>query len=79
VFANLKALGAQFIHVPILFLNVKLSEVQITNIDQMIAFADGPSAINPKVKREGVVFKEMFGGASWKAISNAYLLSEKVE
>lgn len=62
-------------HVPILHMNVTLEELGITNLDQLIAFADGPS-INAKY-REGLVFKDMDSEFSFKAISNKYLLKEK--
>ena len=48
---------------------------QFTSIDDYLAFAEGPSLINPK--REGVVFKRLDGKDSFKVISNQYLLKEK--
>jgi hypothetical protein len=42
-----------------------------------LKFAEGTSKLNPAQEREGVVFKEMNGGFTFKAISNKYLLGEK--
>lgn len=43
-------------------------------IDDVIKMADGPSLINPKTKREGLVFKAKSRKRyTWKAISNEYL------
>jgi RNA ligase (TIGR02306 family) len=39
----------------------------------MLKFADGKSILNPQQDREGIVFKQVDGGMSMKAISNAYL------
>jgi hypothetical protein len=37
--------------------------------------AEGKSVLNPKAEREGLVFKcNTFGGPSFKAISNRWLL-----
>ena len=46
-------------------------------LDDTLAFADGPSALNPKARREGVVVRSHDGALSFKAISNAFLLAEK--
>jgi len=47
-------------------------------IDDVIKMADGPSVINPKTKREGLVFKaKSRKRLTWKAISNAYLVKSK--
>jgi hypothetical protein len=43
------------------------------SIDDYLTFAEGPS-LNPKSKREGVVFRSLDGTKSFKAISNSYLL-----
>ena len=51
------------------------------SIQSCLALADGDSKINPKTKREGIVFKtrDVIEGqvVSFKAISNAFLLQEK--
>ncbi len=66
--------GDKIYHVPILH-NKSLRQLGITNIDELIAFADGPS-INHK-NREGLVFKAMDSDFTFKVISNKYLLKEK--
>jgi RNA ligase (TIGR02306 family) len=54
---------------------MKLSELVAMGRDAAIAFADGPSQINPDVPREGVVFKSVeMSGFSFKIISNEYLI-----
>jgi hypothetical protein len=62
-------------HVPVLHNNVTLAELGIHNMDDLLAFAVGPS-LNNNV-REGVVFKAMDGSHQFKAISNVYLEQEK--
>ena len=48
------------------------------NMQEVIAMADGKSAINPAVNREGIVFKANSENRfSFKAISNAYLVKQK--
>lgn len=52
------------------------------NVDQLVAFSEGPSALNPKIQREGVVlrplaeeFDEDIGGRlSFKVINPKFLL-----
>lgn len=68
-------------HVPILHDSVTLRELfpnatQDTIIQDLLDYADGPSALGGKF-REGVVFKRVDGQFSFKAISNSYLLKEK--
>lgn len=68
-------------HVPIVHDHISLREMfpdatQDTIIQQLLDYADGPSAFGGKF-REGVVFKRMDGKFSFKAISNKYLLKEK--
>ncbi len=46
-------------------------------IDEMLAYADGKSALNPNFDREGVVVRSMDRKISFKAISNIFLLKEK--
>lgn len=50
-------------------------------VDEILALADGPSMVNPKANREGLVFRPIkeitdpkFGRVSFKAISNKWLL-----
>lgn len=62
-------------HTPVLHAAVTLAELGITNVKELLAFAEGPSLVHPV--REGLVFKRTDGGFSFKAISNKYLASEK--
>jgi RNA ligase (TIGR02306 family) len=61
--------------VPIYFAGVTLSDLGIANIDQLLAFAEGPSLTHPV--REGMVFKRKDGKFSFKVISNSFLAKEK--
>ena len=68
-------------HVPVLHDTVTLKVLfpeatQDTIIQQLLDYADGPSAFGGKL-REGVVFKRMDGKFSFKAISNRYLEKSK--
>ena len=46
-------------------------------VDEMLAYAEGKSALNQNTEREGVVVRSMDRTISFKAISNKFLLSEK--
>lgn len=46
-----------------------------TTIEDILNYVEGKSVINPKVEREGCVFR--FRDVSFKAISNKFLLKEK--
>jgi len=59
-------------HVPILWNNVTLADLGVTNVQELLALADGPSMVHPI--REGLVFKRLDGKFSFKAISNKFLL-----
>ena len=59
-------------HVPVIWSTWKLSEV-----DSILAQAEGRAWLNGDQEREGIVFKQVDGGMSFKAISNKYLLGEK--
>lgn len=60
-------------HVPILAQRAEMSDtLGISNVEDLLKFADGKS-LNHQV-REGVVFKRVDGGFSFKAISNQFLL-----
>lgn len=59
-------------HVPILW-----TEVGLSSLDHILMWAEGKSMLNTRQEREGIVFKEVNGGMSFKAISNKYLLGEK--
>jgi RNA ligase (TIGR02306 family) len=62
-------------HVPVLTMDVSMDELGITDVKGLLAFAEGPSLSH--AVREGLVFKRVDGGFSFKAISNAFLLKEK--
>lgn len=62
-------------HVPVLHTDITLYEYGIFNVDQLLAFAEGPSIKH--AIREGLVFKSMNGEFSFKSISNKYLLKEE--
>lgn len=67
-------------HVPALAYTAKLKDtLGITDIDGLLKFAEGKSVVGDITgpEREGVVFKEVNGGFTFKAISNKYLLGEK--
>lgn len=44
------------------------------NMEDFKKYADGPSAVNPKVKREGVVIRNPKTDFSFKNVSREYLL-----
>lgn len=60
-------------HVPIQWHSFDVAE----DIEAIIAQADGRSWLNKDQDREGIVFKQVDGGMTFKAISNKYLLGEK--
>ena len=60
-------------HVPVLEKDVPLQH----GVDMLLNLAEGKSVLNPKQEREGIVFKQVTGGMTFKAISNKYLLGEK--
>lgn len=65
-------------HVPILYESMMLSSFGYqTVIENIISFADGFSDLKKDQLREGIVFKCVDGGMTFKAISNSYLLKEK--
>ncbi len=72
---RLRDLGADIQHVPILEPAVKLGELNLHNVQDLLKYAEGHSINNPV--REGVVFKRMDGQMSFKAISNLFLEQEK--
>jgi RNA ligase (TIGR02306 family) len=63
-------------HAPVLLVNKDLS---VGSIDEILQWAEGKSVMGDIVgpEREGIVFKEVNGGMTFKAISNKYLLGEK--
>ena len=65
-------------HVPVLAYAAELYDtLGITDIPGILSFAEGKSKLLPTQEREGIVFKEVNGGMTFKAISNKYLLNEK--
>jgi RNA ligase (TIGR02306 family) len=59
-------------HVPVIWSTWELSEV-----DSILAQAEGRAWLNKDQEREGIVYKQVDGGMTFKAISNKYLLGEK--
>lgn len=59
--------------VPILHL---MCPVGTGSIEELLKFAEGKSTLNVNQEREGIVFKDMDGGMTFKVISNKYLLGE---
>jgi RNA ligase (TIGR02306 family) len=79
--ARFLAEGNGFKYVPVLHEQITLKDLfpeatQDTIIQQLLDYADGPSAFGGKF-REGIVFKRVDGKFSFKAISNHYLLKSK--
>lgn len=60
-------------HVPIHVVGKVLKDNNFKTIEDLLAYADGPS-MNPQVKREGLVFKSLDSDFTFKAISNKWLL-----
>jgi RNA ligase (TIGR02306 family) len=60
------------LHVPVIHSKITFKDLGLTNLEEMLKFADGPSMKNPI--REGVVFKRVDGKFSFKVISNLFLL-----
>lgn len=61
----------QLNHVPVIAADVMLPS---DNVQDILAMAEGKSILNDKQEREGIVFKSVMGGITFKAISNSYLL-----
>ena len=58
-------------HVPVL-----MEEMMLLTMDEILAAAEDKSVL-ADTEREGIVFKQVDGGMTFKAISNKYLLGEK--
>jgi RNA ligase (TIGR02306 family) len=69
---RLVELGVKVKHVPVLEYKVKLCDIGLSTVGDILKFAEGPS-LNA-TQREGVVFKRADGQFSFKAISNKWLL-----
>lgn len=61
-------------HVPVVS-NVAI--LSSTNIDELLAYADRKSFLNPNANAEGLVFKSVSDQRSFKVISNKWLLKQK--
>jgi len=59
--------------VPIVYDNISLPN----SLEELLAMAEGKSLLNPKVNREGLVFRTEDQSLSFKAISNNFLLKQK--
>lgn len=66
---------AYVMHVPVIDKDVTISDLGISSVEDLLKYAEGPSYNHPV--REGLVFKRVDGGFSFKAISNAFLAREK--
>jgi RNA ligase (TIGR02306 family) len=67
-------------HAPVLVAGGSLYDtLGITDMPQLLKFAEGKSVMGDITgpEREGVVFKQVDGGMTFKVISNRYLLGEK--
>ena len=62
-----------FSQVPFIELGKVLRYKNFKTIEDLLAYADGPS-MNPQAKREGLVFKSLDSDFTFKAISNKWLL-----
>ena len=65
---------ARLNHVPVI---TNGKDLGIGTVDELLVWAEGKSVLNEKQEREGIVFKQMNGGMTFKAISNKYLLNAK--
>jgi RNA ligase (TIGR02306 family) len=61
-------------HVPVLLVDKDLG---VGSVDEILQWAEGRSKFNLTQEREGIVFKQVDGGMTFKAISNRYLISQK--
>jgi ATP-dependent RNA circularization protein (DNA/RNA ligase family) len=62
------------LHVPV----IEFRKLDFETIQDILAYAGGPSSLNPKVMREGVVFKSLQDPSfSFKVISNEWLLKNE--
>ena len=59
------------LHVPVIS---TYEDLGVGAVEELLLWAEGPSAITPTQEREGTVFKQVNGGMTFKAISNRYLL-----
>lgn len=67
-------LTIDMLHVPV----IETRKLDFETIQDILAYAYGPSSLNPKVMREGVVFKSLQDPSfSFKVISNEWLLKNE--
>lgn len=69
-------------HVPVIRHRAKLfpmirHRAKLFPVQDLLQDAEGKSLLNHKQEREGIVFKEINGGMTFKAISNKYLLKSE--
>ena len=66
----------ELLHVPVLHTDRNLGT---GSVEEILKFAEGKSVMGDITgpEREGIVFKQVGGGMTFKAISNKYLLGEK--
>lgn len=56
----------------------KVSETVLDfNMQDIVKLADGKSLVNPKINREGLVFRDVLGTISFKVVSNNYLIKNE--
>ena len=67
--AIINAMG--LMHVPVI---ANRTTVPYGTVEELLLWAEGASAITSTQEREGIVFKQVNGGMTFKAISNRYLL-----
>jgi RNA ligase (TIGR02306 family) len=65
--------GTRILHVPVL----PRTNLGGTDVTSLLAEAEGKSLLNQAAEREGLVFKCLNSEASFKVISNKFLLNEK--
>ena len=61
-------------HVPVIVNDYTLDETD--TVDELLKLAEFKSVLANTIEREGIVFKQVDGGMTFKAISNRYLLGE---
>ena len=68
----IKVMG--LLHVPVMS---TYEDLGVGTMEELLTWAEGSSALTLSQEREGIVFKQVNGGMTFKAISNKYLLGEK--
>lgn len=75
VFKELQIVATGIEHVPVLHKAVRLQDLGLTSVKDLLKFAEGPSMVNPVC--EGKVFKCRNRKFSFKAINDVFLTKEK--